>query len=256
MSENNSTIIELRNVHKRFGPLVVLRGVDLRLERGKTTVVIGESGTGKSVLLKNIMGLIRPDAGEIYFEGRRVDTLRPREWVEVRKQFGFLFQMGALFDSFTAAQNVGFPLAEHTDYSDEEIERIANEKLAMVGLHGVGYKRPAELSGGQRKRVALARAIALNPKVILYDEPTTGLDPLRSDTINDLIIKLKDELQVTSVVVTHDMTSAFKVGDRILMLHQGQFIADGTPDDYRNSTDPRVRRFVTGDADLDVEATA
>lgn len=256
MTDDGQPIIELRNVHKRFGPLVVLQGINLSLERGKTTVIIGESGTGKSVLLKHMLGLIRPDAGEIYFEGRRVDTLRPKQWIEVRKQFGFLFQMGALFDSLNATQNVGFPLMEHTDLPDEEVERIANEKLAMVGLHGVGHKRPAELSGGQRKRVALARAIALNPKVILYDEPTTGLDPLRSDTINDLIIKLKDELRVTSVVVTHDMVSAFKVGDRILMLHQGQFIADGTPDDYRNSTDPRVRRFVTGDADLEMEETS
>jgi phospholipid/cholesterol/gamma-HCH transport system ATP-binding protein len=254
MPENGQTIVELRNVHKRFGPLVVLRGINLSLERGKTTVIIGESGTGKSVLLKNIMGLIRPDRGEVHFEGRRVDRLKPREWVGIRKQFGFLFQMGALFDSLTATQNVGFPLVEHTQYSDDKIERIAAEKLAMVGLTGVGHRRPAELSGGQRKRVALARAIALDPKVILYDEPTTGLDPLRSDTINDLIIKLQKELAVTSVVVTHDLVSAFKVGDRVLMLHQGQFIADGTPEDFRNSADPRVRRFVAGDADMDEDA--
>lgn len=251
MSDNGDTIVELRSVYKRFGSLVVLRGVNLSLQRGKTTVVIGESGTGKSVLLKHILGLIRPDKGEVYFEGQRVDRLKPREWVEVRRQFGFLFQMGALFDSLTAAQNVGFPLAEHTGYSDEQIERIATEKLAMVGLANLGHRRPVELSGGQRKRVALARAIALDPKVILYDEPTTGLDPIRSDTINDLIIKLQHELNVTSVVVTHDMVSAFKVGDRVIMLHQGQFIADGTPDEIRNSTDPRVRRFVAGDADMD-----
>jgi phospholipid/cholesterol/gamma-HCH transport system ATP-binding protein len=240
-------------VHKRFGPLVVLRGIDLSLERGKTTVVIGESGTGKSVLLKNIMGLIRPDKGEVNFEGRRVDQLKPRQWVEIRKQFGFLFQMGALFDSLTAAQNVAFPLVEHTQYSDEEIEQIAQQKLAIVGLSGAGWKHPAELSGGQRKRVALARAIALSPKVVLYDEPTTGLDPIRSDSINDLIIKLQKDLAVTSIVVTHDMVSAFKVADRILMLHQGQFIADGPPEEIRNSTDPRVRRFVTGDADMGEE---
>lgn len=256
MPDNESAIVELRNVYKRFGPLVVLRGVNLALERGKTTVIIGESGTGKSVLLKHIMGLIAPDRGEVYFEGRRVDRLKPREWVEIRKQFGFLFQMGALFDSLTAVQNVGFPLVEHTHYSDEEVERIATEKLAMVGLAGLGHRRPAELSGGQRKRVALARAIALDPKVILYDEPTTGLDPIRSDTINDLIIKLQKELAVTSVVVTHDLVSAFKVGDRVLMLHQGQFIADGPPDEFRNSTDPRVRRFVAGDADMDEDEGA
>lgn len=250
MGDVTGPIVELRHVSKRFGQLEVLRRVNLTLDRGKTTVIIGESGTGKSVLLKHMMGLIHPDAGEVYFEGRRVDTLRPRQWVDVRKQFGFLFQMGALFDSLTAAQNVAFPLVEHTNLSNEEIRHVVAEKLALVGLQGTGAKRPAELSGGQRKRVALARAIALDPKVILYDEPTTGLDPIRSDTINDLIIKLKTELHVTSVVVTHDMTSAFKVADRILMLHQGQFIAEGTPDEFRDSSDPRVRRFVTGDADL------
>lgn len=254
MTTPGDTIVELRNVHKRFGPLVVLRGVDLALERGRTTVIIGESGTGKSVLLKHMMGLIHPDSGEVYFEGRRVDQLKAREWVGVRKQFGFLFQMGALFDSLTAGQNVAFPLREHTNATDEEIEQVVHDKLAMVGLAGVAGRHPAELSGGQRKRVALARAIAMNPKVILYDEPTTGLDPIRSDTINDLIIKLKDELNVTSVVVTHDMTSAFKVADRVLMLHQGQFIADGSAESFRYSGDPRVRRFVTGDADLDMDS--
>lgn len=253
MGNSNTTIVEFRHVHKRFGPLEVLRGVDLDLERGKTTVIIGESGTGKSVLLKHMVGLIHPDSGEIHVNGRRVDQLGTRDLVEVRKQFGFLFQMGALFDSLTAGQNVAFPLVEHTDYDDEQIEQIVHEKLALVGLERLASRRPSELSGGQRKRVALARAIALNPSIILYDEPTTGLDPLRADTINDLIIKLKDELHVTSVVVTHDMTSAFKVADRILMLHQGQFVADGSADDFRTSTNPLVRRFVAGDADMEVE---
>ncbi len=244
-------VVEFRDVWKRFGPLEVLRGVSFQLERGKTTVVIGESGTGKSVLLKHMIGLIKPDKGEIQFDGQRVDNLGEREWVSLRKRFGFLFQMGALFDSMTAGQNVAFPLFEHTKHSDEEVARIVKRKLTMMGLDGVQAKRPAELSGGQRKRVALARAIALDPEVILYDEPTTGLDPIRADSINDLIIKLKTELAVTSVVVTHDMTSAFKVADRILMLHQGRFIADGTADDFRNSTNPHVRRFVAGEADLE-----
>ena len=247
-------IVEFRDVWKRFGLLEVLRGVNLQLERGKTTVVIGESGTGKSVLLKHMIGLIKPDKGEIYFDGQRVDNLSERGWVDLRKRFGFLFQMGALFDSMTAGQNVAFPLFEHTKHSDEEIAQIVKRKLALMGLDGVQAKRPAELSGGQRKRVALARAIALDPEVILYDEPTTGLDPIRADSINDLIIKLKTELAVTSVVVTHDMTSAFKVADRILMLHQGRFIADGTADDFRNSTNPHVRRFVTGDAAIEDDA--
>ena len=252
MSDTDTPIVELREVHKRFGPLQVLRGVDLKLPRGQTTVIIGESGTGKSVLLKHILGLIRPDRGEVYVDGQRVDLLRERQWVPIRKRFGFLFQMGALFDSLTAGQNIGFPLREHTKLSDDEIERVVGEKLALVGLDGVRSKWASELSGGQRKRVALARAIALNPDVVLYDEPTTGLDPIRADMINDLIIKLRTELGITSVVVTHDMVSAFKVADHIHMLHQGVFIASGSADDFRKSSDPRVRRFVTGDADLQI----
>jgi phospholipid/cholesterol/gamma-HCH transport system ATP-binding protein len=253
VAENKDIIVQLRAVEKRFGPLEVLRGVDLDLERGKTTVVIGESGTGKSVLLKTMLGLLRPDAGMVFVEGQQIDTLREKDLVDIRRSFGYLFQMGALFDSLTVAENIAFPLAEHTKFTSEEIKRIVSEKLALVGLDGIQHKRPAELSGGQRKRVALARAIALDPKIILYDEPTTGLDPIRSDSINDLIIKLKNELAITSVVVTHDMTSAFKVADRILMLHRGHFIVDGTPDEIRNSTDLHVRRFITGDADAGEE---
>ena len=254
MSDNSQTIVELRQVRKRFGSLHVLRGVDLKLPRGQTTVIIGESGSGKSVLLKHILGLIRPDSGQVYIDGQRVDNLHERQWVPIRRRFGFLFQMSALFDSLTAGQNVAFPLREHTRLSDEEINRTVAEKLALVGLDGIRSKWPGELSGGQRKRVALARAIALSPHVVLYDEPTTGLDPIRADMINDLIIKLRTELGITSVVVTHDMTSAFKVADHIHMLHQGVFIASGSADDFRKSTDPRVRRFVTGDADLDLAA--
>jgi phospholipid/cholesterol/gamma-HCH transport system ATP-binding protein len=256
MSDTSTPIVELRKVHKRFGPVIVLRGVDLTLERGRTTVIIGESGTGKSVLLKHMIGLIRPDAGMVYVDGLRVDNLRERQWVPIRQRFGCLFQMGALFDSLTAGQNVGFPLCEHTKLSDQEIDRIVADKLTLVGLDGIQSKWTSELSGGQRKRVALARAIALNPDVVLYDEPTTGLDPIRADMINDLIIKLRTELGITSVVVTHDMISAFKVADRIHMLHQGEFIASGTADDFHNSRDPRVRRFVTGDADLVVAGLA
>lgn len=254
MTETRPAIIEFQHVSKRFGPLEVLKDVSFTLERGETTVVLGESGTGKSVLLKHMTGLLRPDKGQIFVEGQRIDRLNEKDLVPVRRRFGFLFQMGALFDSLTAGQNVAFPLLEHTAHSEDEIAHIVKEKLSLVGLDGAQNKRPAELSGGQRKRVALARAIALNPQIILYDEPTTGLDPIRADSINDLIIKLKNELHVTSVVVTHDMTSAFKVADRILMLHQGRFIADGTADDIRNSSDIHVKRFVSGDADLDVDA--
>jgi len=254
MTHITSPIVELRQVKKRFGQLSVLEDVDLSLERGKATVVIGESGTGKSVLLKHMVGLLHPDAGKVYVDGQRVDKLREKQWVPVRRRFGFLFQMGALFDSMTAGENIAFPLREHTNFSEEKIERTVAEKLNLVGLDGIQPTWPAELSGGQRKRVALARAIALSPDIILYDEPTTGLDPIRADTINDLIIKLKNELAVTSVVVTHDMTSAFKIADRILMLHRGKFIADGSSDDFRNATDPAVRAFVTGDAQFEVAA--
>jgi len=254
MCDTDEPIIELRHVSKRFGPVEVLRDVSLQLPCGRTTVVIGESGTGKSVLLKHMIGLLRPDHGEVWFQGQRVDQLSEKDWTPVRAHFGFLFQMGALFDSLTAGENVAFPLREHTDKSEAEIRKIVSEKLALVGLDGIQDKWPAELSGGQRKRVALARAIVMDPDVVLYDEPTTGLDPIRADAINDLIIKLKKELRVTSVVVTHDMTSAFKVADHIFMLHQGNFIASGTADDFRNATDVRVRRFVTGDADLEIDS--
>jgi phospholipid/cholesterol/gamma-HCH transport system ATP-binding protein len=241
-------LIELRNVHKRFGRLVVLNGVSLDVREGESLVVLGASGTGKSVMLKHLVGLLKPDAGEIWFDGQRVDQLRERELIEVRKQFGFLFQMGALFDSENVEDNVGFPLTEHSHKTPDEISRIVGEKLRMVGLPEVRKKMPAELSGGQRKRVALARAIALDPRVILYDEPTTGLDPIRSDVINELILKLQRELKVTSVVVTHDMHSAFKVADRVVMLNAGKVVFDGTPQQIQQSKDPFIRSFVLGEA--------
>ena len=241
-------VIELRGVYKRFGRLEVLRGIDLKVNAGQTTVVIGESGAGKSVILKHITVLLRPDRGAVYVRGRRVDVLGEHELVEVRKRFGFLFQLGALFDSLSAGENVAFPLREHSGHPARTIERIVAENLRRVGLDGIQHKRPAELSGGQRKRVALARALSLNPEVILYDEPTTGLDPIRADVINELILKLARDSQITSVVVTHDMTSAMKVGDRIVMLYEGRVIADGTPDEIRRLPDERVRRFIEGHA--------
>ena len=244
-------ILSLKNLHKRFGKLVVLNGVSLEIEAGKTLVVLGPSGTGKSVLLKHIVGLLKPDRGEVFFEGRRIDNLKERELAEVREDFGFLFQMGALFDSLTNLENVGFPLKEHTKLSPAEIADKAREKLAMVGLPDAGPKMPGEMSGGQRKRIALARAIALNPKVILYDEPTTGLDPIRSDVINELILRLQQQLGVTSIVVTHDMNSAFKVADRIVMLHGGKLHFDGTAESIRQSEDPIVQRFIAGEAGAD-----
>lgn len=241
-------LIEFRNISKRFGRQEVLDGVELRIEEGQSLVIIGASGSGKSVMLKHIVGLIRPDEGEVWFDGHRIDDLPERKLSQVREQFGFLFQMGALFDSMNVKDNIAFPLIEHTNMPAGEIAKVVEEKLRMVGLPDVQKKMPAELSGGQRKRVALARAIALDPRVILYDEPTTGLDPIRSDVINELILKLQRELKVTSVIVTHDMHSAFKIADRIVMLHEGKLIIDGSPDDIRQSDNPIVHRFVTGEA--------
>ena len=245
---NGGPVIEFRRVSKSFGKLHVLREVNLKLRPSETTVIIGASGAGKSVILKHIVRLLRPDSGEVYFHGRRIDDLSERELVELRKRFGFLFQMGALFDSLSVGENIAFPLREHTRKKNDEIERIVQSKLAMVGLDGLQQQKPMQLSGGQRKRVALARAIALDPEVILYDEPTTGLDPIRSDVINELIGKLKRELHVTSIVVTHDMTSVRKVGDRVIMLDRGEFIFDGTPAQLNASQDPRIRDFVEGRA--------
>ncbi|HEY7116103.1 MAG TPA: ABC transporter ATP-binding protein [Tepidisphaeraceae bacterium] len=241
-------LIELKNVSKSFGRLVVLDGLDLSIEAGQSLVVIGASGTGKSVLLKHIVGLLKPDDGEVWFDAQRVDLMPERQLMELRTRFGFLFQMGALFDSLTVGENIAFPLQEHTDKPPQEIARVVSERLEMVGLPGIERKMPAQLSGGQRKRVALARAIALEPQVILYDEPTTGLDPVRSDVINRLILKLNNELHVTSITVTHDMASAFKVADRIVMLHEGKIIFDGTADQIRRTEVPLVRQFVRGEA--------
>jgi phospholipid/cholesterol/gamma-HCH transport system ATP-binding protein len=240
--------IELKRVTKRFGRHIVLNELTLSIEKGQSLVVIGASGTGKSVMLKHIVGLLRPDHGEVWVDGRRIDNLPERELVDVRTRFGFLFQMGALFDSLTVAENVGFPVVEHTHKPPEEVARIVAHKLKQVGLPEAGPKMPGELSGGQKKRVALARAIALDPETILYDEPTTGLDPIRSDVINELILKLQRELKVTSIVVTHDMNSAFKVADRIVMLHEGHIIFDGTPEQIQTSENPDVKRFVQGEA--------
>jgi phospholipid/cholesterol/gamma-HCH transport system ATP-binding protein len=244
-------LIELVNVHKSFGALSVLDGLNLVIHEHESVVVVGPSGTGKSVLLKHIIALLRPDAGEVYFRKQRIDTLGEQALEPIRKNFGFLFQGSALFDSLTVYENVAFPLREHRNFTETQIEEIVARKLGMVGLDNTQKQMPAELSGGMRKRVALARAIALDPCVVLYDEPTTGLDPIRSDVINELILKLNDELHVTSVVVTHDMASAFKVADRMVMLLGGKVIAQGKPDDFRHSPNEEVQRFVQGKASPD-----
>ncbi len=242
-------LIRFKDVHKRFGPQVVLNGVTMAFTEGQTTVVLGPSGTGKSVLLKHIVGLLQPDVGGVFYRDTRIDHLNDRGMEPIRKKIGFLFQLSALFDSMTVGDNVAFPLREHSKLSKTDIRDRVAERLAMVGMENSEKKMPGELSGGQRKRVALARAIALNPELVLYDEPTTGLDPIRSDVINELILKLHEELKVSAIVVTHDMTSAFKVGDRLVMLMGGSIIADGTADELRSHSDPRVQRFIAGRAD-------
>jgi len=244
-------ILHLQDVHKSFGEQCVLNGISLAIPAGQTTVILGESGTGKSVLLKVIIGLIRADAGSVRFKGTELTTLSEPELAGVRRHFGFLFQAGALFDSMTAFENVVFPLRQHTRLSESEIRERGESKLRLVGLVSAADKMPAELSGGQKKRVALARAIALDPEVILYDEPTTGLDPVRSDVINELIRRLQASLGVTSIVVTHDMNSAYKVADRLHMLYHGKFVFGGTAAELKACEDETVKRFVTGQADKD-----
>ena len=230
----------------------MLDRISLSIEKGKTTVVIGPSGCGKTVLVKHLIVLLRPSDGEVYYMDKRIDNLSENELNKVRTHYGFLFQGGALFDSLSVRENIIFPIRQHHKITDwDKIEELVKAKLAMVGLDGYQNYYPVRLSGGQRKRVALARAIALNPEVILYDEPTTGLDPIRSDVINELILKLERELGVTSVVVTHDMTSAYKVADRIIMLHNGKVIADGDADHIRNHPHPTVQQFINGQVSED-----
>ncbi len=241
-------MIELRGLFKRFGANQVLDGLDLSIERGETMVVIGASGSGKSVLLKHIIGLLHPDAGEVLVDGLAVGRLSSLELKEFRKEFGMLFQGAALFDSLRVYENVAFGLREHTHLKEAVIRERVREKLALVGLREVEHLWPAELSGGMKKRVALARALAMEPKILLYDEPTTGLDPIRADAINDLIVELRQRLKVTGVAITHDMTSAYKIADRIAMLYKGKIIAVGTPEQIRGSADPVVRQFITGSA--------
>ncbi len=246
--DENNAIVRLERVSKSFARQVVLDGVDLSVAEGKTTVVIGPSGCGKSVLLKHIVGLLRPDEGKVFFRDDEISSMSERQLVGIRRRMGFVFQGSALFDSMTVAQNVCFPMVEHRFGTDQQRRRRCSDVLRLVGLDGCQDKYPEELSGGQKKRVALARAIALDPELILYDEPTTGLDPIRADLINELIVRLQNMLGTTSVVVTHDMKSATKVGDRILMLHDGRFVADTTPQGLDRIDDEVVVRFVEGRA--------
>jgi phospholipid/cholesterol/gamma-HCH transport system ATP-binding protein len=239
-------MIEVRDLHKSFGGQRVLTGVTLRIRAGESAVIIGRSGCGKSVLLKHLIGLLQPDQGEVLVEGQSLARMTERGLLAVRRRFGMLFQGAALFDSLSVADNVGFALRRERRWTDQEIGRKVGEALALVELPGIEHKKPAELSGGMRKRVGLARAIVYRPEILLYDEPTTGLDPIAADRIDRLIVRICAELKVTSIAVTHDMRSVARIGQRILMLHQGRVHFAGTPAETFNSADPVVHRFVNG----------
>ncbi len=238
-------VISLRGITKSFSERVVLDGIDLDVAKGETLVVIGKSGTGKSVLLKIVAGLMKPDSGTVTIDGTRLDQADRETMMALRRRMGFVFQGAALFDSLTIAQNVGLGLSETTKKFDDEIAAIVQERLQWVGLDGQGDKLPSQLSGGMRKRASLARAIAMDPEIVLYDEPTTGLDPVTSEGINDLVVSLRERLHVTAIAVTHDMHSAYKIGDRLTMLDEGRLVFEGSIEDARSSTDERMRQFIS-----------
>jgi phospholipid/cholesterol/gamma-HCH transport system ATP-binding protein len=237
-------IIEIRDLQKSYNNLQVLQGVTLGIQRGETITIVGGSGTGKSVLLKLIAGLEKPDKGEIRIDKRDIVPLREHELVSIRRKIGMLFQGAALFDSLSAGENVAYPIREHFRLPEEEIQQIVSEKLRLVGLEGVEEKMPAELSGGMKKRVGLARAIAIDPEIILYDEPTTGLDPANTERINQLIVELQRILKVTSIVVTHYLDSAYAVTDRLALLHRGRIAMVGTKEEFLASEIQAVQDFI------------
>jgi phospholipid/cholesterol/gamma-HCH transport system ATP-binding protein len=242
-------MIEVRDLKKSFGSHRVLDGVNFAIEKGESVVIIGASGGGKSILLKHLIGLLPPDEGDVLIEGESIARKNERALIEVRRKFGMLFQSAALFDSMTVEENVGFVLRRERKLKEAQIKERVAEVLEMVDLDGTQHKKPAELSGGMRKRVGLARAIVYQPKIVLYDEPTTGLDPIVADSIDQLMLRVVERLKVTSIVVTHDMRSARCVAQRILMLHEGKIYASGTPDEIFQSKDPIIHRFVNGISD-------
>ncbi len=250
ISENNQNpehILKVQKLVKKFDQRTVLEEISIDIETGKTTVIIGSSGCGKTVLMKHLIVLERPTSGQVLYKEQRIDNMDEKELAKIRLNYGFCFQMAALFDSLDVYENIIFPLRQHRKITDwKAVDELVKVKLAMVGMDGFQNHFPANLSGGQRKRVSLARAIALDPQIILYDEPTTGLDPINSDIINELVLKLQSELNVTSVVVTHDMKSAYKIADRIIMLHKGRIIADGNADYIKNHPNPLVQQFIEG----------
>ncbi|MBI2083525.1 MAG: ABC transporter ATP-binding protein [Deltaproteobacteria bacterium] len=238
-------MIQIKDLFKTFRDQDVLRGVNLEIPRGKITVILGTSGEGKTVLLKHLIGFYRPDRGQVVIEGTDISRLSETELNDFRRRFGMLFQEGALFDSLTVGENIAFPLREHTSLSEAEISKKVRELLGHVSLEGAEQKMPAELSGGMRKRVGLARAIALKPQIILYDEPTTGLDPLMTRSINKLILDMEKKFGVTSVIISHDIESALSMGHKIAMLHEGKIIEEGAPQEFRVSRHPFVREFLS-----------
>jgi phospholipid/cholesterol/gamma-HCH transport system ATP-binding protein len=246
-------MIRIEQLTKGFAGLPVLSGVDFEIHDGETVVIIGKSGGGKSVLLKHLCGLLKPDSGRVLVDEVDIGPLSERDLAPIRGKFGFLFQGAAMFDSMTLFDNVAIPLREKQTLSAAEIQQRVEEALAIVGLTGAGQKKPAELSGGMRKRAGLARAVVGTPKYLLYDEPTTGLDPIRADTINNLVLRLRDRFQVTGVAVTHDMASAYKIADRIALLHDGRIHAVGTPAEIQASPDPVVQQFIRGQAEISQE---
>lgn len=249
MTTNGRPFISLRNVEKSLGGKPVLRGVSIDVEKGESLVIVGGSGQGKSVTLKHIIGLMRPDSGQILIDGQDITAMREIDLNRFRQRFGMAFQEGALFDSMSVFENIAFPLRRHTKMKESEIRHRVEECLDQVHLHGVEEKRPSELSGGMRRRVGFARAISLKPEILLFDEPTTGLDPVISDIIAELIREMDATLNTTTVSITHDMKVAFKIADRVAMLHQGHIIEQGTPDEFQRSTNPIVRQFIEGRAE-------
>ncbi|MDD5347650.1 MAG: ABC transporter ATP-binding protein [Candidatus Omnitrophica bacterium] len=252
---DTENVIELKNICRSFNSHRVLKNLNLTVKRGSTLVVIGRSGCGKSVMLKHIIRLIRPDSGQVFVNGQDVWEFKRKEIDAFHKRMNMVFQGGALFDSLTVGENVGFELIEHENASGDGLYERVEESLSLVGLSGIGNLMPSELSGGMKKRVALARAICTKPEILLYDEPTTGVDPITADSINELIRSLHDRLKVTSIVVTHDMKSAYKIADRIAMLYQGQIIAQGTPEEIQSTTHPIVHQFINGLAEGPITET-
>ena len=242
-------MIEVVNVNKSFGAQKVLNNLNLSIEKGRITVIMGSSGGGKSVLLKHLIGLVRPDSGHVYVAGEDIANLSGKKLIALRKRFGMLFQEAALFDSMTVGENVAFPLKEHTRMKQNQIMEVVEKKLLQVGLSNVTHKMPSQLSGGMRKRVGLARAIALEPEIILFDEPTTGLDPIMTDAINNLIRETQRLTGATCAVISHDIAGAFKIADKIAMLYGGKIIGQGTPEEMRHSADPIISQFIEGRAD-------